>query len=1301
MLARAFVIVGGLVVLVLLAALVVPLFVDWTSYRADFEREASAILGRKVTVAGKASARLIPFPSVTFTDVQVGGAGGREPAMTIDSFSMDAELAPFLSGRVLIFDMRIERPKAQVVIGEDGSIDWTVRPSTPVDPSRVALEHVSISNAEITVHDLPGKRDHVFRDLDAIVVAKTLDGPFHIEGNGVFGRTESAFTVATGKAEKGAMRLLFRLQPKFAGFQLETDGEARIDDRRLTYGGAFALDETAGVALRDGAGGTVAGPGARVENGWRVKGRFSADTSRITAETFRLETGPAKEPYVADGHALIDLGPQPRFELAIEGHQVQLGDDATGPGKPLSERLASLAETIVDTPPPPIPGTVSVHVPAIVAGDTTLRDVVFEGQAADGGWTISKLAAQFPGRTTLEASGFLAGGLTPAFSGDLLVAVGQPSGFAAWLAQDVDDSIRRLSGAGVAGKVNVTRERQSITDMELRLGQAAFSGSITRESPEGRQAEISVAIDGGALDVEGLAAMLSIMAGGDGAGLLAGQGLDAAIRAGPVDFGGVEAEKVDAALRYRGGTLEVDRLLIDGVEGAHLSATATLKGFPNAVNGTIDGALTGEDLMPMVAALSDRFADNAVLSGLAQRAAAWPGLLDDARIDFVGTLASDGGQNRQAVSANGKAGGTTFTLSAAGSVVGDKLAGDRKATFSFEGTNEDAGALMALAGLPALQLGQAPEGRLAVEIAGKPAEDIAIDAALESGGDGLRFKGRGVLGGPMEGSLALRADDLGPWLMTAGVALPGLAEGFAVDLASDATIRDGALAMPNLAGTLAGAKVSGALEWTLKDGRPQGSGKLALDNFDFTLATRALLGDAAVSGGETWADQPFAAASTLPFGGTFDVAAQQATLGWGPPASGVSFHAAVTSDAVAIDGFKADIAGGQFAGRAELRNNGGDGAVTLQAALTGFDLVQVPAIPGVAGHADLSLSLAASGRSAEAMAKSASGSGTLALNGVTINGIDAGALGAIVAEAETQGAQITPQKAETIARAHALTGSTAFASTETAFSIAGGIARAENVAFTASAATLNGDGRLDLSALEFAASGELRFAPGEHVVVGADPLVRFEVAGAVSAPVVTSDAGPIAQFLVQRALEIEQARVEALQAAIVEKQRLRREVRYFTWLADERARAKAEEEAKLKADEDARLKAEEEAKLAAEAEAKKAAEAEAKKAAEAEAARMKAEEEAAAKKAAEAEAAVKKAAEEEASKSEPPAPEPRPADAPQGQTSEPAPEPKTTGADTAAPPKPKADVFPSAPKQEKKQTFKGLFDFLKPKLSAD
>ena len=60
MLVRLFVIVGGLLVLALTAALVGPYFVDWTSFRADFERQASAILGRQVTVEGEAEARCCP-----------------------------------------------------------------------------------------------------------------------------------------------------------------------------------------------------------------------------------------------------------------------------------------------------------------------------------------------------------------------------------------------------------------------------------------------------------------------------------------------------------------------------------------------------------------------------------------------------------------------------------------------------------------------------------------------------------------------------------------------------------------------------------------------------------------------------------------------------------------------------------------------------------------------------------------------------------------------------------------------------------------------------------------------------------------------------------------------------------------------------------------------------------------------------------------------------------------------------------------------------------------------------------------
>ncbi|WP_323130405.1 hypothetical protein, partial [Sinorhizobium medicae] len=66
-------------VVALFAALIAPLFIDWTSFRNDFEREASRIMGKPVVVHGSVDARLIPFPTVTLNDVRVGSSDGGPP----------------------------------------------------------------------------------------------------------------------------------------------------------------------------------------------------------------------------------------------------------------------------------------------------------------------------------------------------------------------------------------------------------------------------------------------------------------------------------------------------------------------------------------------------------------------------------------------------------------------------------------------------------------------------------------------------------------------------------------------------------------------------------------------------------------------------------------------------------------------------------------------------------------------------------------------------------------------------------------------------------------------------------------------------------------------------------------------------------------------------------------------------------------------------------------------------------------------------------------------------------------------
>ena len=126
---------------------------------------------------------------------------------------------------------------------------------------------------------------------------------------------------------------------------------------------------------------------------------------------------------------------------------------------------------LVELPRPTIPGLIDVDLPAVVAGDTTIRDVKLKAEPAADGWNVRAVSASLPGRTTLEGSGLITSTERDfGFAGELLLAVGQPSGFAAWISKDVDEAIRRLPAAGFKAKVELSERRQSFSDLELILG---------------------------------------------------------------------------------------------------------------------------------------------------------------------------------------------------------------------------------------------------------------------------------------------------------------------------------------------------------------------------------------------------------------------------------------------------------------------------------------------------------------------------------------------------------------------------------------------------------------------------------------------------------------------------------------------------------------------------------------------------------------------------------------------------------------------------------------------------------------
>lgn len=1184
MLARLFVFFGGLVVLALSAALVAPYFIDWTNYRAAFEREASAILGRPVSVRGEAQARLLPFPSVTFGDVSVGGGPDGQPAMTVETFSLDAELAPFLSGEFRIFDMRLVRPKATVSVAGDGTVDWMLRPTAPVSAQSIAIEKLTITEGQVTVRHGAGRREHLISEINAQMSARGLTGPWRVEGGLRFDGRAIGVLASTGTvAEDGSMRLRVQAQPSAQPVLIEADGSVRLESGAPRYAGQFKVAERR-EARPQGQPAAMPGP--------RVGGRFTLDHQRLAVDEFLLETGPLDNPYSAEGSGFLDFGGEPRFSLTADGAQVRFEQPAGEGGGSIAfaERMRLLEDLLLRLPKPDIPGSVEVSLPAVVTGDTTIRDLRLSARPTPEGWAVDRFTAALPGRTTLEASGRLDNRTALTFSGSLLLAVAQPSGFAAWMARDVDESIRRLPAAGFRANVELGERTQIFRDLELGLGAATFRGEAEARQPANVRPTARLSLEGGALDVDGLAAFASLFFDGQGAARLAGSDIDLSVKAGPVSAAGLEAGTVDAALRLRAGSVDIDRLAVGDLAGASIGATGKISGLPASPAGKLDATILSGDLAGLIEALSRSFPDNAAVQALQRRSEARPGLFTEARIDVVASAAARGEGSEVTVETEGTAGGTHFsaTFGAAGN---PSSPGEARLSLMVSGRNDDAAALLALSGLPTFSLGLLGAAEADITMEGHAAA-LATSASLRSGDFAASFQGDTAFvdgKATARGRADLTAPDVEPWLMTVGATLPMFGLGTPLDLSADIGFADGRLTFDALKGTVNEGAVAGQLDVAFDGARPAIGGELTVDILDLEPWVAATLGTPALeSDGVAWPDAPFRQEAAAPFIASLKVSAATLSLGVFDEATDASASVALTGEGIRVADVAAGYHGGRLGGMVELRNNQGTGLLSSQLRLDGVDLVSLLGETGLSGRADVTASLSASGKSVGALVAALAGSGAVTVPDLSVEGLNAEAFAPIIARANAIGRDIDEQKTAEFSQPLVASGRFPAGSIEAAFTVAGGVARVPPVRLTAGAAAFaEADLQANLVTGALSIDGAVTYAPGAEALVGSEPVVRLSVRGTLGDLSRSLDTTPLAQFLMQRALEAEQARVEALQSALLEKQRLRREARYYAALRDERAQAaerlRQEEESQRREEQErARRQAEDAARRVAE-----------------------------------------------------------------------------------------------------------------------
>ena len=1159
--------------LALIAALVGPYFVDWTNYRTAFEEQASRILGHKVEVRGRAKARLLPLPRIEFDDVRVGARTDGTAMMTVERFRVDAELAPLLKGEVVVVDMELQRPRINIAVGEAGVVDWTSRTSGTIDPDDVLIEKISIRDGAVRLHSLATDQAFEAEQINASVSARTLSGPWRVRGDLVLKGEAAKIRINTGRLrEEGTISARINIQPQSHPYEIELDGPIGLVDDALRYRGSFTLRAAAGANASDG---------QEVQEfpyqplPVRVSGKFDARPDSLKLPDFKLEVGSKEDPYAISGVAEAAFSKRSLFKVVAEGQQIdvdRLGNLENKNGAPpsVAERFAVLRNIAERVPVPPAEGLISLYLPAIVAGDTVVREVGVDILPKQNGWQLSNLDAGLPGRTKLQAHGLLSLGDDFGFDGQLLLASKQPSGFAAWLAGDVDEAIRRLPNAGFSARVNLNEHRVLMQKLEIVLGQTRLNGALERVERSGNRALLTTVLDGNNINVDTLQALfLLFVSDRDGARIF-DHDMDIKLLSDNVSAFGATAKSVAAALKLTGQEVTIDQLEIGDFQGAKISASGRIRDALNLPDGDIKLAVEADNGAELLTMLRKTIGANAYIDNLIDD----PALVDNVKLSADLKAKADPSATELDLTVAGAVGGTEIELD--GRVEGSVAQIDRARTaINVRLTNDTPHLLLSQMHFPVLPLEVEGPMRLDIRLDGVPAQEV--QAQFEAGLAEIGLSGKGsfdrIEGGAVRSrfDLALKAADIEPILTLSGYSFPGLRGAIPANLTASITSLGAWLSAKAIDGTIGEGPVTA--KFTLDrqaSPRPKFTGELSLADISLQTIAGLVMGESSIEGGTAWSEAAFTEPLFRGADAKIDLKASRVdlatgALGYARPGRNLTARLEFNDGDISLNDAQFEWLGqGLVKGDLAFARNQEDVLVSAKVGIRGASVEEIgwqredqPLIGGTFG---LDVRAEGGGASIVQIIKNMAGGGTVSVTDGTIAGLDPSALPVILDSADQFKDEDLEVATGEIADAALAQNPFRFDQVETSFSIAGGNLRIGDIRISGKEAELAGDLRLDLAALTIDGNARLAFDAGEEALTGATPEIDIGFTGPLANPQIRRDHRLLASFLTMRARERRERLYQAQKEEILENQRLVRMVRLVKY----RNRKRAIEEQKRK-----------------------------------------------------------------------------------------------------------------------------------------
>jgi len=1136
---------GIAIILALVTALVGPFFVDWGSYRTEFETRVAHLTGLEVRVTGPIDVRILPTPTLTLQQIELGRPG--DPAKTrARALRIEFALGDLMRGELRAPDLKLQGPELTLSLDPSGRLAWFA-PTIGLDPDAVSIEHLEIEDGRATFADAASGTRLMLDKLEFTGQVRSLLGPVKGEGSFAIDGQHYPFRLGVNRpADDGGVKVRLNVDPIDHPGSVDIDGSIWVEHGLPRFEGTLQLARPVGRS-----------PDGIVES-WHIASHVRANGGAAVLEQVEFQYGPEERAIRLKGDAKLTFGGKPELVATLSAPQIDLDrilalPEASG-RRPLAA-IKSVAESFLRAQHLPVPVRLGISVETVTLAGAVLGRVGGDLKSEGDGWNIENFALRAPGLTQVAFSGRL--GSTPggvAFNGATKIESVDPRALIGWLAD------RSIGPAATSGPLRLTSDVALSGDkivfdrLQADLDRMKIEGHLDYAWPVGDQAaKLNAALHAGELDLDRAQSLLLTSLGEvplewPREGTLA-------IDVGRATVAGVEAKDIVVKMRRDPGGLDIERLAIGDIGGAKLAVGGRFDTHESVPRGSMTLDLDARSLDGM-AALIGKFSPS--VAERIRRAAS-----RSVPVKLHTSLAMDrgaGGVSGAASSAKLKLQGSAgvFRLDLQGDAGGSASAaidlarlGSTKVHLTGLVDATDGGALVDMLGLDRLVAVNQRSGRLALELSGPLDGDMAVKGQLLAGGLDVSANGTlhpaGSRGPTAQIALKAAAADVVP--LRSATAPRNVQPAWST-LTAQLGLADSVVTLADINGTLAGIGIKGGLGIGLTEPMLV-SGDLAISALDMPAAIGATIGYPRQNGNPgsgAWPADPFEIGLLGSIRGRITVKAGQVALA--PRLSARDLHAVLdlSQSGLAVADIDGAFAGGRIGG--DFGFERGDEGITARSHLRLADIDAAEWLGGGGARAPLSgkltadLALTGTGRSPIALIGALTGEGTFTLRDGSIARFDPAAFD-IVTRAVDQGLPLDTARIGARMDAALAVGALPVALAEGSIAAAMGQLRLVDPVVQAKGAEFSAAGTIDLTQSAIDArlilSGPKVAAPAGAALAGADksadswagshPDISVSLRGPIDAPRRTLDVAALANWLALRAVDQKAKRVDALEQA--------------------------------------------------------------------------------------------------------------------------------------------------------------------------